>query len=218
VRSRHAATPYQQAHDELELYFAASDWGLHAGPLDGQGVVAIWDEPRENREHARRLARVGRVFDGVSRPTTKGAACSWHGIPSEHDRLREVSATAERFRLSRHWGFVVALIVLTPRRWPPKVEAEMARGVKGGNLVGLLLTSETLMGRAKTDAPLELLRFAEDRASATNIDDARRRAFFDPLREEAEERYSGALAAYDVLRRERVRAAKDVSEFRRALG
>lgn len=221
VTRRPIASRYQLAQDELELYFAAADgmWGRRgAQPEPGGGAVQVWDEGRENLEHARRLAEVGRVYDAK--------AHQWEGIPSRHDELRTVTRTCDLFREAHRPWWVVAGVVLTPRRWPMMLAAEMVRGPRAGNLTGLLLSSEKLEEAWQKNRPdaqreptsLELLDYAAQRASQSNVDQESKRRFFDALRAECEKRFTASLAAYDVLRRERVRWERDVTEFRRAMG
>lgn len=200
------------AQEELELFFAAAPgmWGLRGAPFDGGGTT-VWDPPRAAREHWRMV---------------RGA---WE---TSHAHLRAITASCKELR-ERHYGaWSVAAWVLSPRRWPDMLAAEMSRGVRGGNLTGLLLTSETL-GKAyarhclgecpewEVDAPpAELLSFASDRASASNVDTLSKRRFFEPLRNEGEARFSGALAVYDRIRLARaLEASKSKArEMRRAFG
>lgn len=213
--SRPAAPKYQAAQEELELYFAAADgiWGRRgAQPEPGGGTVQVWDDIRSNREHSRRV--VGALF-------------------SDHDKLRAITHSAEQFREGQPDAWETALVVLTPRRWPALLAAEMARANWGGkgNLAGLLLTSERLRVAAtrarailegeEDDEPLSpamLLAFAAEKAAQSNVDPSSKRRFFDPLRAECELRFSGALAAYDVYRMARERERRNVEGFRRALG
>lgn len=191
---RYDGQNHQAAQEELELYFAAAGgmWGLRGAPFEG-GASLVWDEKRANIEHARRLADAG---------------------GTEHERLRGVTRTVEQFRALSIGHWLVALCVLTPRRWPLLLAAEMARGVRGGNLTGLLLTSERLrtvvvqhesLEPTATVSPMHRLSFAAQRASRTGA----KHEFFEPLREEGETRLAGALASYDGLMRARWRAERD---------
>jgi hypothetical protein len=194
---------YQAAQDELELYFAAAPgiWGLRGAPFDGGGGVTVWDERRSAVEHAKRLD---------------------YGTREQHEKLRRVTATVERFRREIYGAWDVAMRVLTPRRWPSALTGypgHMARGERGGDLTGLLLTSNRLRAAAGQDAtPLQLLEYVERLATASNRDLAGRLRFLEKLREECENVYACSLRAYEVLRLKRARAANDVTEWRRAMG
>lgn len=185
---RPPADRYADAQSELELYFAAGPgmWGLHAGPIEGSGI-SVWDERRSAAEHGRRwLAE----------------------MLGEHDRLRRVTVLVGEFRSSHpaHWN--VAMVVLTPRRWPAALSAEMARGAQRGNLTGLLLSSVRLGADLE---PHERLTLASRRAEGIDISATRRRELFDRLRDDCEKQYQSALAAYQSVRttmRERWTKAK----------
>lgn len=203
---------YAKAEEELELYFAAAGGivGLHGTGFEGSSRV--WDEARCNDEHARMLVWANAL---------------------EPEKLAKVAPTVSALLASNREHWLVALAVLTPRRWPERLGREMARGAQRGNLTGLLLTSGKLLARALESRPeqlvpptaLELLLFAAHKAERS--DSAVRHAFFQPLRDECEERYQDAVIAYDKLREARemraVQALRDrryarITKLRQAFG
>jgi len=203
---------YPIALEELELYFcaAASMLGERAAPFEGGGGH-VWDPPREARAHWQMV---------------RGA---WTG---QIARVRDIARRVSTFQDAWPGDWYVAMAVLTPRRWPDMLAAEMSRGPMGGNLCGLLLTSERLRHAYLMDAlgslpewhvdvaPADLLRFADRKASSSNTEASHKARFFDPLRSEGEARFDAALESYEKLRRTmgRQRAENDLTDCRRALG
>lgn len=181
---------YREAHDELEEFFggSAAMWGLHGAPTSEGASTQIWDVRRSSHEHYKRV-------EAAVKPAP--------------ERLRRIARTIEILRDVAPDAWTDALCVLTPRRWPDRLEAEMCRGARGGNLCGLLLRSQRLEGILGTKAmPLKLLTYAADKASRLESDAGAKHAFFQPLRDEGERTYERARARYDVLRVERITAER----------
>jgi hypothetical protein len=203
------ADRYQEAHEELELYFAAAPGilGLRGAQSVGDSSELVWDDRRSRVEHARRC-------DGAHDP--------------EHLALARIIPTVWQMHRESVEQWAVALCVLTPRRWPAVLARLMSRRARGGNLTGLLLSSVLLRSRAAAeeeppaDTPLALLEFSATKASALVDSPSRRDTFFDPLIAECEKRFAAALACYELLRQariivEREESASEVAKMRRAL-
>lgn len=170
---------YRASQAELELHFAGSEsvLGLRGAPIEPMGGSTS-SYGAAGAEHSRRIH----------------FACS--DMPL---KLRRIGETVAEFHTRAPDDWCVAMVVLSARHWHGLLAREMTRGVRGGNLAGLLVESDTLRALASPGAsPLDLLAIAEREAEKTNANAKRR--FFTPLRREGEKRFQKALGAYDVLR------------------